>query len=373
MRIGLVIYGRLDTLTGGYLYDRQLVEALRARGHRVEVIPLSVKPYALRLLDNLSDRRAGLPAGRSWDLILQDGLCHPSLIGLNRRIRAARGPVLVAIVHQVLCRQPHARGLATAYGWVEKTYFRTLDGFLFTSRFNRDAARPLIGRQAPLAVVPPAGDRLGRIPSDRDILERSRRPGPLELLFVGNLSPVKGLDRLLESLAPLPFATWRLTVVGSLTTDSGHTRRIRDQISSRGLGSQVDLAGPVDGETLRARYLAAHLFVMPFAHEGFGIAALEAMAFGLPVIGSAEGGVGEFVRPAQNGHLVAARDHAAVRRHIEGLHADRDQLAAMGRAALQTFAARPSWAEAMRRGCGVLERMAAAAQRPQDPRGVRRS
>ena len=38
MEVGLVIYGRLETLTGGYLYDRFLAEALRSRGHRVEVM-----------------------------------------------------------------------------------------------------------------------------------------------------------------------------------------------------------------------------------------------------------------------------------------------------------------------------------------------
>lgn len=361
MRIGLIIYGRLDTLAGGYLYDRFLVEALRGRGHRVDVISLAWKPYAQCLLDNIRRGPAALLTGRKWDLLLQDELCHPSLVCTNRRIRSGRRTTIIGIVHQVLCRQPRRRLLNFAYGRIERSYLRTTDGLLFTSRFTRDAARTLIGWGNPMQVAHPGGDRLGRIACGRAIRERSHRPGAIELLFVGNLSPVKGLDLLLESLARLPPSIWRLTVAGSLTADPEHARRIRGLISSRGLGSRVRLLGAVDGEGLRALYTAAQVFVMPFAHEGFGIAALEAMAFGLPVIGSTAGGVREFVRHAENGFLVAARDHAAVRRHLEDLDRDRDRLAGMGQAALNTFSAHPTWGQSMRRGCEFLEAVANAA------------
>jgi glycosyltransferase involved in cell wall biosynthesis len=371
MRIGLVIYGRLDTLTGGYLYDRFLLEALRGRGHRVEVISLDLKSYPARLVDNFSRRPAGRLTGRNWDLMLQDALCHPSLVRLNHRVRRSRAPAIVAVVHQVLCRQPRRRLVNRVYGWAEKAYYRSVDGALFTSRFTRDAARAFFRADAPLRVVSPAGDRLGCIPSARAVSERSRQAGPLKLLFVGNLSPVKGLDRLLECLSRLPPTVWHLAVAGSLTTDRRHARRIRELIARRGLGSQVSLMGAVDGEPLRALYLDAQVFAMPFAHEGFGIAALEAMAFGLPVIASAEGGVREFVRHARNGFLTAARDDEAVLRRIALLHHNRDLLAAMGQAALQTFSEFPGWERTMRCGCDFLERIAGSPRRWNDATGGR--
>lgn len=359
MRIGLVIYGRLDTLTGGYLYDRFLAEALRRRGHAVEVISLEKKPYALGLLDNLSPRLEARLTDRPYDLLLQDELCHSSLFRLNRRIRTRRRTTIVGIVHQVLCQQPRRRLLNLAYRWGERNYFQTTDGLLFASRFNRAMARHLINRDVPMQVAQPGGDRLGRIPSGQLIVERSHTAGPLELVFVGNLSPVKGLHRLLESVSRLPPHMWRLTVAGSLTAVPRHTRRILGGIARRDLASQVRFLGAVDGEDLRRVYTAGQVFVMPFAHEGFGIAALEAMAFGLPVIGSSAGGVCEFVRHGENGFLVAACDHSAVRRHLELLYQDRDRLAAMGQAAWQTFSACPIWEESMVRACEFLEKLAA--------------
>ncbi len=54
MRLGLIIYGNLDTLTGGYIYDRILVEHLQSRGHRVDIISLPRRNYGRHLLDNFS-------------------------------------------------------------------------------------------------------------------------------------------------------------------------------------------------------------------------------------------------------------------------------------------------------------------------------
>ena len=54
MRVGLLIYGSLDILTGGFLYDRLLVDYLRREGDEVEVISLPWRTYGRHLSDNLS-------------------------------------------------------------------------------------------------------------------------------------------------------------------------------------------------------------------------------------------------------------------------------------------------------------------------------
>ena len=67
MHLGLVVYGSLETVSGGYLYDRKLVEHLESCGDEVEVISVPWRPYGRALLDNLSPAlferlsRAALP------------------------------------------------------------------------------------------------------------------------------------------------------------------------------------------------------------------------------------------------------------------------------------------------------------------------
>ncbi|RPJ74798.1 MAG: glycosyltransferase family 1 protein, partial [Desulfobacteraceae bacterium] len=214
MRIALIIYGRLETLTGGFLYDRYLVEALRRRGHRVAVVSLPWRPYMLCLAENLSPGGKQRVLSGDWDLLLQDELTHPSLVGLNRRLKKTTGRPIVAIVHQVLCRQPRRAGWNLFFRAVEKAYLESVDAFIFNSTATRRETLSLVRNTRPHRVIRPAGSRLGPLPAPDAIAARSGRGGPLELLFVGNISPVKGLEPLIRALGQIPPSGWRLTVAG---------------------------------------------------------------------------------------------------------------------------------------------------------------
>ena len=89
MRIGLLIYGSLDTLSGGYLYDRKLVEHLRQAGDSVEIVSIPWRSYPAHLADNLSLRLYRRLRDLPVDILLQDELNHPSLALVNRTAAAA--------------------------------------------------------------------------------------------------------------------------------------------------------------------------------------------------------------------------------------------------------------------------------------------
>ena len=68
---------------------------------------------------------------------------------------------------------------------------------------------------------------------------------------------------------------WRLTLVGDMASDRRGLRRARTVITEHGLETHVVFRGCLDGERLKAIYSRSHVFAMPFAHESFGIAALD--------------------------------------------------------------------------------------------------
>ncbi|MEJ2730270.1 MAG: glycosyltransferase family 4 protein [Deltaproteobacteria bacterium] len=347
MQMCMVIYGSLDTLTGGFLYDKFLVKHLRRKGHEIQIVSLPWRRYGQHLLDNFSPMLRSALAIKIYDLILQDELNHPSLFLLNRKLRKLGHGPIVSIVHQVLSRQPRGRIINRLFQTIEKIYLSSVDAFIFNSETTRQSVRSLIGATGPFIVANPAGTRLGHLGSSEIVKERSFRSGPLDLVFVGNITPVKGLIPLIESVALLPPTIWRLTIVGSLALDPKYVRRVKDLIASKNVGQQVHIKGQLDGEKLINILSNSHLFVMPFSCEGFGIAPLEALGFGLPVMGPSAGAVKEFIQPGVNGFLIDATDSNALCKHIKDLHRNRQKLAQMGSAALATYHGRPSWNETM--------------------------
>jgi len=341
MRVGLVIYGSLDTVSGGYLYDRQLVHHLERQGDEVEIIALPWRGYFRHLTDNLS---ADLPRRMDgdFDVLLQDELNHPSLAWANGRL-ARRAPI-VAIVHHLRCSEARPRWRNALYRWVERRYLRSVDAFIYNSHTTRRAVESLIGVERPHVVAYPGGDRFARL--DLTGLERTpvRQPvrsGLLRLLFVGNLIPRKGLHVLLDALARLPDVEWQLTVVGSAAADPTYARRLRGRW--RALAGRVSWRGGLPDAELAAEMAAAHLLVVPSSYEGFGIVYLEGMGFGLPAIATTAGAAAELIDDGVNGFLVPPGDVAALAGHIAALAADRERLAQMSAAARDRFARHPTW------------------------------
>jgi len=348
MRVGLVIIGDLKTLTGGTLYDRILVDYLRSRGHVVDILSLSPgRGYGRQLAGNFSRSLVRQLRRRPPDVLLQDGLCHPSLFLQNGRLRAVSNGPVVALLHQVLSSQPRKKWQNTVLRVVEKQYLQSVDACIFNSRTTRDAARARGAVACPHIIARPAGDRLGSLYSTDAITARAREKGPLRLLFLANVLPHKGLDRLIDALAFVSMRMWRLSVVGSLTMNKPYVRKIGSRIDACGLSQSIRFLGVQDGPSLAAILKKSHLLVLPYSHEAFGIVFLEGMAFGLPAVGSSDGAAREIIRHGENGFLVAPGDSAALATVIEDLYADRNRLEAMSRRALAAFRTQPGWQESM--------------------------
>jgi glycosyltransferase involved in cell wall biosynthesis len=335
MHVGLALYGGLDGQSGGFRYDRRLVEELRAAGDTVDVIDLPWRSYTRGLLDNLSGSlRKRLDGG--FDVLLQDELAHPSLVGVNRQLSCPT----VSIVHHL--RADEGGRLAPLYRAVERRYLATVDAAVCNSETTRErvvATSPLSAART--LVAPPAGDRFDPAIGDGTIEERARTV-PLRLAFLGNIEPRKGLDTLVAGLTRVA-EPWHLTVVGR-ATDQGYRDRVAERATAAGCADRVSFTGRLPDTELAAVLRRGHVLAIPSRYEGFGIAYLEGMAFGLPAIATTAGGAAQIVTDGETGLLIAPEDPAAVADAVTTLAADRDELARMGRAARRRYEAHPDWA-----------------------------
>ncbi|MDR9381105.1 MAG: glycosyltransferase family 4 protein [Natronomonas sp.] len=349
MRVGLTLYGDIDERSGGFRYDRKLLEGLRAAGDTVELVELPWRRYPRGLLDNASPRlRDRLDV--DVDVMLQDELAHPSLLRANRQLPYP----IVSIVHHL--RASESRRLSPFYRAIERRYLGTVDGAVCNSTTTRDIVTGLGVDPGLTAVAPPAGDQFDPDLDDGTIEHRARER-PLRIVFVGNVTPRKGLKTLIEGLSAAETDV-KLTVVGR-SADERYAAAVRRSVRREGLADRVDLAGELSEEELETVLRSSHVLAVPSRYEGFGIVYLEGMSFGLPAIASRAGGATDVVTDGETGVLVDPGNSAAIAGALTRFDADRDRLASMGKAARRRYESHPDWRETTARVRELLEAVAA--------------
>jgi glycosyltransferase involved in cell wall biosynthesis len=145
---------------------------------------------------------------------------------------------------------------------------------------------------------------------------------------------------------------------GLLETDP-YARRLRALAGTCGVADRVRLVGAVPREEMGRWYRSADVLVAAPWYEPFGLTPLEAMACGVPVVGTAVGGIKDTVVDGVTGDLVPARDPRALGTALQRLLDDRIRRFAYATAALERARRRYSWAATAERLAEVYAEVAA--------------
>lgn len=206
-----------------------------------------------------------------------------------------------------------------------------------------------------IVVVPPGVDLSHFYPIPQD--EARAYVGiPAEdrnILFVGRVEPLKGIDILLHAIGMMcrngtvNRDSLCVTIVGGepdarqeeMTHEMSRLQRLREEY---GIGDVVTFIGKRSQDTLPYYYSAADVVVMPSHYESFGMVALEAMACGTPVVASEVGGLAFLVRNEETGYLVRSDDPHHLCERLTTLVTDEGLRAEMGHAA-NLYAQKYGW------------------------------
>jgi glycosyltransferase involved in cell wall biosynthesis len=129
------------------------------------------------------------------------------------------------------------------------------------------------------------------------------------LLFLANVEPRKGLDVLIKALPLIKDIPYHLDVVGGYDPKSRYFQELLNMINQYGLQTNIKFHGQKTGIALKELFKKADIFVFPSRQETFGIALLEAMSFGLPIVASSIPSTGELIENNKNGILFSADDY----------------------------------------------------------------
>lgn len=311
--------------SGGNVYDRRLYDGLRAAGRpvRLHEVPGDWPDADADARGQLAAVLAGVPEGSR---VLVDGLVGCAapevLVPASGRLR------LGVLLH------------APAGDAGERAVLRSAALVVTTSRWARDRVLETHGLDpAAVHVASPGAD-----PADV-----ATGGDGSELLCVASVTPGKGHDLLLDALARLADLDWRCVCVGALTRAPGFVAELRDRAGRAGLGERMVVAGPRTGADLAASYAAADALVLASRAESYGMVVTEALARGLPVLGTDVGGVPEALGRAPDGTapgvLVPTGDAMALADALRGWLSDAGLRAGLRRAALARRSTLTDWSQ----------------------------
>lgn len=344
--LAFAIPGDLDSPTGGYGYDRRLMAELRGLGWTVEHVPLPggfPSPSAAERAETLAALTT-LPHGLP---LLIDGLAF-GVMDREAPVLAARGP-LIALVHHPLA---HETGLdparAAALRASERAALAHAERAVVTSPATATA---LISEFD----VPPGRVVVAVPGTDPAAMARGSGGPGVRLISVGSLIPRKGHLDLIAALERLRALDWLLDLVGDAGLDPGHAAEVASAIRRHGLADRIRLHGPLGRDALDALYDGADAFVLASHYEGYGMAYAEAIARGLPVVGTTGGAIAETVGDA--GELVPPGDIGALAAVLAMLIADPAHRAVRAAAARAAAPLLPSWQDSARKVAKAVETM----------------
>ena len=330
-RFAFAVPGDLAIPTGGYAYDRRMIAELGRLGWQVDVIGLG-DGFPLPSDTTRATAQACLFALPKDLTVVIDGLALGALPDAATQLRNS----LLAVVHHPLALETglsveQAEKLRAS----ERTALAAVDAVVVTSAATQ---RILVEDYSVptdrIFVVPPGSDLVAPAQGSTD--------GIIRLLSVGAVVPRKGFDVLIAALAGLTELPWRLIIVGDRTRDRQASRQLDADISLHKLGERISVLGEVTPQHLAKLYVEADVFALASRFEGYGMAFAEAIARGLPVIGTNAGAIPDTV-PDGTGILVRPDDPAALAQALRRVIENPAERQRMGKSARAAGARLPTW------------------------------
>ena len=335
--------GDITTLTGGYLYDHQLVQGLRDQGRPVQVVQLpdSFPTPDDRDMARAIDQLRALPADQP---VIIDGLAFGALD--TKALASVRAPIVAMIHHPLAQESDLPADLADHLLLTERANLKLARHVLVPSPHTRDMLIERYDVSADRITIARPGTK-ARQP------RQVRKASPALILSVGILHPRKGHDVLVQALGMLGDLEWQAQIVGNPWNDA-HVARLHDLIARSPVGDRITLAGRVSDDRLQDLYGQASVFALATRYEGYGIVFDEALSHGLPIVSTTAGAVPGTV-PADAGLLVAPDDGQALADALRRMLTDAPFRERHADAARQAGLALPSWDDTAGIAASVLD------------------
>ena len=348
MRIGIACY---PTYGGSGVVASELGIELAGRGHEVHVFSYAL-PFRLRGYDQnlyFHEIEVGNYPLFKYPMITLAAACkmievaeasHLDVLHVHYALPWAVCAHLAREVVLESCRQ--LKIVTTLHGTditlvgAEPQFFKMTkfgiersDAVTAVSEYLARETRKTFGIKCPIDVVYNSVDSNRFKPAPASGCRKHFAPqGEKLLIHVSNFRPVKNIPDVVKTFARVRQALPARLLMAGDGPELPHARTL-----ARELGVAEDVLFLGNQESIEEILPCADLFLLPSAYESFGLAALEAMSCGLPVVATEIGGLSEVVTPGEDGWLCAVGDVECMYQRALAMLRDEKKRAAMGQAA----------------------------------------
>jgi glycosyltransferase involved in cell wall biosynthesis len=341
-QLALLTLGDPVRVTGGYLFHRRLAD--RAAQHDMEIEFVSVPDLPLAW---------SMMTGPFW--LRHPALEHADALVLDSIAAAPAAPWLahlrvptLGMLHQPLGGMDTGRLARSLRAQFDRWAYRRAELLMVASDWLAEQLASAGIPRSLLLVVPPGKDPAAAGAGSTDDNSEAataevRQHRRMAALSVANWLPRKGILELLEAVAHLPDDLLTLQLVGETAIPGPYARRVRRRLARPDLSGRVVVHGVIPAAAVARMYRSVDVFVLPSFEEPYGTVWGEAMAAGLPVVGWHAGNLPFLVDQEREGLLAPVGDVPALSRALERMALEPELRGAMGRAARERAASRPTW------------------------------
>jgi glycosyltransferase involved in cell wall biosynthesis len=341
--------------TGGEIYDDHLYRHAVSAGWQINYIPVQklreetrarlaryfgwLPSQALSLLTAVALVRQ-LSSLRG--LVVQDQEYSVALLGTNLLLLLFRRGSILTIVHHIPGYDSTApeSGPKRVSRWKNKVALWPSAQLVTVSEYSKRELISLGLDPARISIISPGVDRAA--------LKIFPKPTPddqVHIVTLGSVSPRKGTIHLVEAFIKMARTNAQLHIVGSTTLDADYCELVRDVVAKGGseVASRIHFCGRLEQGAVNQLLSRADILAMPSLQEGFGIALLEGMYFGLPIVTTNITAQPELVQDGVNGLLVPPSDPSSLAKALQRLVDDPELRRTLGQRGQQGLEGRYHW------------------------------
>lgn len=279
MKIYWMQPGKIDSVSGGYIYNKNIIEGIRARTVDVELlIPGTDFPFPSQ--KSIETCRKFFRNMERSSVVVVDSLILGTIPELIEECEDSL--VIAGMIHLPLSLSPDfTQKQKENFRTTEMRSFRHSKLLIVNSVYLKSELIKMGVEEDKIHVVSPG--------INTTIQNRNYPEKPTNLLCVSRISGSKGQLDLVKALQNLQHLNWKLTFCGGFDTHDEYFKAISSGISNAGMEDRITFTGEISSNDLENYYRQADLLALTSYYETYSMVLQEAMAFKIPIISTNAG------------------------------------------------------------------------------------